>query len=76
MWGTPPRFLSTVIPSKRVLLTHLMADSPMIIGARDFVIFPLQMSIALLLPGWGVSLLVRHHKCNSLNAVLSLNLHN
>ena len=48
MWGTQESLSSTVVPSKRDLLTHAMASVPMWIGATGPIVPVLQICLAFL----------------------------
>ena len=48
MWVTQESLSSTVVPSKRDLLTHAMASVPMWIGATGPIVPVLQISLAFL----------------------------
>ena len=65
MCGVQVSFSSTVIPSNRDFDTHSIVESPMKIGGMLAGGVLLEISMASLLLGWGVNLLMRHHSFNS-----------
>ena len=67
--GVQVSFSSTVIPSNCDVDTHSIVEFPMKIGGILTGGLLPEISIASLLLGWGVSLLMRHHSINSRTAV-------
>ena len=68
MCGVQDSFSSTVIPSNRDLDTHLIVEFPMKIGGILIGGFLLEISMASLLLGWDVNLLIKHHSFSSRSA--------
>ena len=66
--GVQVSFSSTVIPSNRDFDTHSIVEFPMKIGGILAGGFLQEISMASLLLGWGVNLLMRHHSFNSRSA--------
>ena len=68
----PAEFMVNCHPQQAcVLITHLIMCPVMKIAEIGPIGVFLLMSIASLLPGWGVSLLARHHEYSSCIAKLS-----
>ena len=69
---SPGQFLiDSYIPSNRDVDTHSIVEFPTKIGRILTGGFLLEISMASLLLGWGISLLMRHHSCNSRSAVFN-----
>ena len=70
--GAQLSFSSTVIPNRHVFVTHLRVEFPMKTGAIGPMQLPQLISIASLLPGWGVSQMTKHQVYSSCNVLFRL----